>query len=96
MLQTASKTNYIFRHPLFWLSLAHILYFGCVIPYFSMYDYFAYENQELGDRLHLINNVVAIIRYALIIYVFWRQGRFTETSIDQQSDLQRPGQQKRY
>jgi hypothetical protein len=71
MIQSAASASDIFRTGTFWLCLAHILYFGSVIPFFAMYDYFTQENFRLGYQLYLINSVIAIVRYVLIAASFW-------------------------
>lgn len=72
MLQAAGRGSRLLGGALFWVCLAHILYFGCVIPFFSMYDYFTLVNPQLGRRLFRINSFVAVARYLLIAWALFR------------------------
>lgn len=57
------------HHPFFWVALGIVIYFGGCIPLFSMFDYLkSHEKIRLGSYLYTINDILAIIRYLLILY----------------------------
>ncbi len=63
-------TKKIFREPAFWLSVSVILYFGCCLPYFGLYNYLIAEQAAMAKKLMMINRVLNFLRYPLIGIAF--------------------------
>ncbi len=58
--------------PEFWLCIGIVLYFGCIVPYFSMINYLNATNPQLSFTLFVfINDVLSNIRYLLTAFAFW-------------------------
>ena len=73
LLFQASTSDYPFRQPILWVSLGVILYFGCNVPFFSLFHYLSTDQtrwKKLGLYLYFINSALAIIRYAFVSYGF--------------------------
>ena len=65
------KTENPRKHPFLWQSIGIIIYFGGVIPIFSMFNYFIHGNdhsKELGIKLYAVNDILGVLRYGLIFY----------------------------
>ncbi len=67
----ARITDYPAREPFFWIALGIMIYFGGCIPLFSMFDYLRlHVKPGLRGYLYTVNDVLAIIRYLLVLYGF--------------------------
>ncbi len=59
-------TKKILKEPVFWLSISVILYFGCCLPYFGLYNYLIAHEYVIAKKLMNINRVLNFLRYPLI------------------------------
>lgn len=65
----SSASEKPFQKPLFWICIAHVVYFGCDIPLFSLLQSLLTQNKTmLIKRLYNINQVLTAVRYGLVIY----------------------------
>jgi len=64
-----------FKQPVFWLSIATILYFGCDIPYMGFQSYLIAHSPILVLKLENINRILDRIRYPLVAISFILLGR---------------------
>ncbi len=80
-----NQPNRLLKNPVIWLCFAHVLYFGCDIPLFSQMHYFSSgQNVNLAIKLYNINEVLAIVRYCLVVVglvVFWQQTKERKTEL---------------
>ena len=53
-LYISEETRSIFRDPVFWFSLAWILYFGITVPYFGMLNYLLKNFPSLALKYYLL------------------------------------------
>lgn len=59
-------------NPKIWLSIGLIIYFACIIPYFSLMPYLTKTNSILSTSLfHLVPDFLANIRYLLLAVGFF-------------------------
>lgn len=72
LLQLQRQDGYssLLQHPLFWFCVAHLVYFGCVIPYFSLMDYLQANKPQLWHHLYIINPIMGVMRYLLVLLSF--------------------------
>lgn len=75
LLNQSLFTKRIFTEPAFWLSISVILYFGCCLPYFGLYNYLINEQYAIAKKLVIINRVFNFIRYPFIAVCFIIIGR---------------------
>lgn len=69
ILKVTSTTDNAMKQPIFWICLGITIYFCSVIPLFGMFQYFENNNKRnLGSHLYIINDIVGIVRYAMILY----------------------------
>jgi hypothetical protein len=61
----------IFKQADFWLSVSILMFFGCNIPFYSLFNYLYSENPVLLDRLFDIVLVLNFIRYPLVAFSFY-------------------------
>lgn len=67
-----SNTNKLLTLSIFWTCLGIILYYGCSIPYFSMYQYLAKKLTAAEDRkLYYILLALNYIRYLSVTFSFY-------------------------
>jgi hypothetical protein len=63
--------------PQLWACLGIALYFGCIVPYFSVMNYLHATNPKLNSTLFfIINNVLSHVRYfatAISMILFYQQ-----------------------
>ncbi len=72
IMSISGKIEKPLKQPYFWLCASMILYFGPIIPLFSMFHYFeTHGKMALGGYLYTINDLLAILRYCLAIYGFY-------------------------
>jgi hypothetical protein len=58
--------------PEFWLCLGMAVYFGCIVPYFSIINYLWQHNSDLTETLfEIIIHGFGNMRYFLIAISFW-------------------------
>lgn len=71
ILLQVSTATFPFGKPEGWLSLAIIIYFGCNVPFFSLFHYLSTDKvrwSKLGVYLYFINTGLSFIRYGLVTY----------------------------
>ena len=71
----AFETSSLLKNPIFWISVSFILYFGCTIPYFGLWNYLIDNSMRLANSLFNILLVLNIIRYPLIGLSFYLYGK---------------------
>lgn len=65
----------IIQEPATWLSMSVILYFGCNVPYFGLYNYLIAHNYASVEKLWFINLSLDFLRYPLIAIAFFLMAR---------------------
>jgi hypothetical protein len=71
LYKSAWSRNSLFNQSLFWFAIGVLLFFGCSIPYLSMYDYIA-ENSS-RHQLELLANLMKLLaqfRYLCTVIAF--------------------------
>ncbi len=74
LLFRSSISEHPFRQPALWLCLALIIYFGCNIPFFSLFHFLSTNSErwkKIGFYLYFINTALSLIRYSLVSYSLW-------------------------
>ncbi|RYD58296.1 MAG: hypothetical protein EOP56_05070 [Sphingobacteriales bacterium] len=69
-------TDNIFSQPIFWISIATILYYACIIPSFGLYQYLADSHPNILKKLYNIVFIFNNVRYIFIavgFYLFAKQ-----------------------
>ncbi len=59
------------QHPLLWICIATLLYYGCSMPMFILLNYVIRERFELGIHIYKINLFFSIIHSFLLAYSFY-------------------------
>lgn len=76
---TSKRIDGLLADPILWICISCIIYFGCDIPLFCLMPYFSkIKNTVLKNNIYNLNNILAIIRYLIILYSIWclkRQSR---------------------
>lgn len=70
----AFETNSLLKNPIFWIAVSFILYYGCTIPYFGLWNYLISNSMSLANNLFNILLILNIIRYPLIALSFYLYG----------------------
>lgn len=70
-----STEEKLVKLPAFWLCLSVIIYFGCNIPYYGLYNYLESKEPKLLNQLFDITLVLNFIRYPLVAVSFYLMGR---------------------
>jgi|GEM_PF-4228845 len=55
----------IIANPSFWMSIAIVMFYACIIPFFSYFEYLTITNPTMIDKLFPIIDVLNIVRYLL-------------------------------
>jgi len=64
LYQTTKSVTILKYTPDFWICIGIIVYFGCNVPFFSLFAYFTSHGKEkLGSRLFILNDFLALTRY---------------------------------
>lgn len=69
LIQMIGRAN-ITRQPLFWISIAMLVFYGCNIPYFGMLNYLASKDSGILKQLMQILFTTNYVRYSLTIVAF--------------------------
>lgn len=86
LLVQASADITPFKLPHTWLCIGVIIYFGCNVPFFSLFNYLSNNAERwknLGDYLYVINSVLCVARYTAILYAIilvYKRHKATESS----------------
>ena len=73
LFQRAFTGGKLLKNPVLWNAIAFILYYGCTIPYFGLWNYLISNSITLADKLFNILLILNFIRYllnALSIYLY--------------------------
>lgn len=68
------QSKKILQQPLFILSVAHVVYFACIIPLFGIISNLFVNNMMAAHKLYVINDVVNFLRYFLVAIAFYLGG----------------------
>jgi hypothetical protein len=69
LIQMIGKPN-ISQQPLFWISIAMLIFYCCNIPYFGVLNYFAKKDSEILRQLVQILFITNYLRYSITIIAF--------------------------
>ncbi|WP_276132383.1 hypothetical protein [Polluticoccus soli] len=61
--------------PVFWLSLSVLIFFGGIVPYYSMFNYLYTTNPVLLEKLFIITEVLNHLRYPMVAIGLFLAGR---------------------
>lgn len=71
LFEISKRTAILKNIPEFWVCIGIIAYFGCTVPFFSLFTYFVNHGKEkLGDMLFKLNDFLALIRYLCLLIAF--------------------------
>lgn len=65
----------IMRLPELWLCLSVILYFGCNIPYYGLFNYLNAQDPKLLSSLFNITLILNLVRYPMVAVSFFLLGK---------------------
>jgi hypothetical protein len=68
-LYTDEETHNIFRNPVFWFSIAYLIYFAVFVPYFGMLNYLVKNQLEFATKYYLIIIDATICLYNILLTV---------------------------
>ena len=68
-------TQRIISDPIFWLSISVVLFFGCLLPYYGLFNYLYEKSPETLNRFFDITIALDFIRYPIIALAFYLYGR---------------------
>jgi len=68
-LYTDEETHNIFRNPVFWFSIAYLIYFAVFVPYFGMLNYLVKNQLEFAKNYYLIIIDATICLYNILLTV---------------------------
>jgi hypothetical protein len=69
IMRLAANEENPLSQPSFWICCGMVIYFGPIIPLFSLFNYFQVNGKEkLGSYLYTINDILAMLRYSLTFY----------------------------
>jgi hypothetical protein len=68
-LYTDEETHNIFRNPVFWFSIAYLIYFAVFVPYFGMLNYLVKNQLEFATKYYLIIIDATICLYNVLLTV---------------------------
>lgn len=81
-LELNSQPTAWYKQPSFWLSAGLLTYYGCSIPYFSVFEYLQNNATEENKSLfRIINGILSNIRYLCLAAAFWLIYRNPQSSI---------------
>jgi hypothetical protein len=64
LYQTTKSVPILKYSPDFWICIGIIVYFGCNVPFFSLFAYFTSHGKEkMGAKLFILNDFLALTRY---------------------------------
>ncbi|MCD6062824.1 MAG: hypothetical protein K0R82_735 [Flavipsychrobacter sp.] len=61
--------------PVFWLALSVLIFFGGIVPYYSMFNYLYQTNPVLLKKLFIITQVLNHLRYPIVAVSLLLAGR---------------------
>lgn len=61
--------------PVFWLALSVLIFFGGIVPYYSMFNYLYKTNPALLGKLFVITEVLNHVRYPMVAIGLFLAGR---------------------
>ena len=68
------------RDPFFWVSFALVVYFGCTVPFYGMFNYLETYHYEFTVFYHTyISNTFSIVLNVLIMTAFLCRKRFPKS-----------------
>lgn len=68
-LYTDEETHNIFRNPVFWFSIAYLIYFAVFVPYFGMLNYLVKNQLEFATKYYLIIIDATICLYNILLTI---------------------------
>jgi hypothetical protein len=74
LINVLFNSRQILKSPEFWLSLALILYFSCIIPFWGLFNYLYNTNPKLLGQLFQIIDILNFVRYPLVALSFYLYG----------------------
>ena len=68
-LYTDEETKNIFRNPVFWISIAYLIYFAVSVPYFGMLNYLVENQLEFASKYYsiIMNGTICLYNILLTI-----------------------------
>lgn len=70
------------HHPLFWILLATVLWFGGCIPLTGVLNYLDVRDHDLTLNLYRAIQALCIVRYAMMAYGNWRGASAPDKGMD--------------
>jgi hypothetical protein len=65
------ETNGFVLSPDFWILLGLLVYFGCSVPFVSLFSFISKQPQHVSSSIyHLINDNLSNIRYSFLCFAF--------------------------
>ncbi|HET9278975.1 MAG TPA: hypothetical protein VFN95_12345 [Flavitalea sp.] len=76
-LYTREETQDIFRNPIFWFSLAYLIYFAVSVPYFGMLNYLVTKYLSFATLYYelIYEPTICLYNIFLIIGLLWMKPR---------------------
>jgi hypothetical protein len=68
-LYTDDETKNIFRNPIFWFSIACLVYFAVSVPFFGMLNYLVKNQLEFATRYYLVIMDGTICLYNILLTI---------------------------
>jgi hypothetical protein len=69
------------REPLFWMSIGLIIFYGCNIPYWGVFNYLLKNDLKMLQKLVMLLWVINILRYSLTTVSFLLLPKKTTTKV---------------
>lgn len=77
LFQAAFTNKHLVKEPDFWLSIAMILFYGCLLPYYALFNYLYAKHPDVMSQFFKIIVVLDVIRYPITgisLYLAGSQG----------------------